>query len=74
MVADDLRLHIHGVDAEMRSEMHTKAQTVEKCAGAEHAIMARDFSRNIGERVRRVTDGDQYCMRSGFTIFGTMSR
>src|ERR1700751_5812311 len=66
MVADDLCLHTHRIDAKMLPEMHTKAQAVEKGAGAEHAIMARDFSRNIGEGVRRVTDSDQYCKRSRF--------
>jgi hypothetical protein len=58
MVADNLRLHICRIDAEVRSKVHAKPQTVEKRAGAEHAIMTGDASGNIGKRIGRISHGD----------------
>jgi hypothetical protein len=64
MVANDLRLDIDRINTKVGAEVHTKPQTVEKGAGAEHAIMAGDLSRNVGKRIGRIGDGDKYCLRS----------
>ena len=58
MVADELRLDIDGINTKMGAEMHTKPQTVQKRAGAQHAIMAGELSRDVGERIGRIGDGD----------------
>ena len=65
MIADDLRLHIGGIDAEVRAQMHAKTQAVEERAGAEDALVAGNFPRDVGERIRRIADGDENGLRSG---------
>src|SRR6516165_6686269 len=47
MVADDLRLDIDGINTKMGAEMYTKPQTVQKRAGAEHAIVPGELSRDV---------------------------
>ena len=65
MGTDHLRFHVRGVHAKMFSEMDAKSQAVEECAGAEDAIVTCHFAGNIGERIGRIGDSDQHCLRSG---------
>ena len=64
MVANDLRLDIDGINAKVGAEMHPNPQAVEKVARREHPIMAGDFSCDVGERIRRISDGDKHCLWS----------
>src|SRR4029077_11497965 len=64
MVANDLRLDIDRINTKVRAEMNAKPQAVEKSAGREHAIMAADFSRDVGKRIGRIGDGDKHCLWS----------
>jgi hypothetical protein len=64
MVANDLRLDIDRINAEVRAEMNAKPEAVEKGAGREHPIMATDYSRDVGKRIGRISDRDKHCLRS----------
>ena len=65
MVANHLRLHALGIDAEMFAEMHAKAQAVEIRSRTQYAIVPGRFASNVGERIGRIGDRDQHRVRSG---------
>ena len=63
MFAEHLRFDRVRADLEALGDMHAKAQAVEKRAGAQHTIVARQRSRQIRERIRRIGDDKQHRFR-----------
>ena len=49
----------------MPAEMHAKSQRIEERAGAQDALVPGRRAGDIGERIRRIGDGDQHRIRRG---------
>src|SRR5260370_8358028 len=49
----------------MPAEMNAKSQAVQECASTQHAIVTRHLARDVGERIRWISDGDQHRFRGG---------
>src|ERR1700677_1499055 len=64
MLAEYLCLDIYRRNIKPTAQMHPKAQSVEKGAGAENAIMPGQMTRQIGERIGRIGHDKQHSIRS----------
>ncbi len=65
MFADHQRLDRQRVHVQPVREVDAEAQTVEEGAGGEDAQAGRDPAGDIGERIRRIGDDQQSCVRGG---------
>jgi hypothetical protein len=43
--------------------MKLKAKRIQKGAAAQHAVMPADASRDVGERIGRIGDDEEECVR-----------
>jgi hypothetical protein len=60
MLADHEALDRARVHRELRRDMHSEAQRVDRRPRAQHAVVPRQHARQVGERIGRVRDHDEH--------------
>ena len=75
MLADHEALDRARVHRELRRDMHSEAQRVDRRPCAQHAVVPRQHARQVGERAGRVRDRDEHAASGAWaTMRGTISR